>query len=389
MEKEAPPSPPPAKSKWKSWRFLLFALLFVLGLLFVVGFVFFQTHSTESSATFAFRSPDGRYEFLGRKLTITDGFYFSGLPYAEAFRFSAAERVDLFMNETATVWPRECPSAYFSRGAEECLKLNIYRCGDAMRGVFLPVLVYVPEGEPDSESSANLDPLHVINNLACRGMVVVSVHYRQDVFSQFTLGERILKPNLGVLDVRAAIEWVHENIEKFFGDNSRVTVMGSKNGARILSYLSRVPQVKHLFSNMILVDGALESPQLFPSTRDLLVQQSRRFSNLLACSRPTDDFERMSKRQFGQVMACLRRTRRPAILRAEMKMRGGFVKWPLDSTAVRDAAIPPMNVMLGTCHAPDPPLTERNPRVVQKLRATLQRTPDFNRTADPNAFVEH
>lgn len=66
-------------------------------------------------------------------------------------------------------------------------------------------------------------------------VVVVSPTYRLSVFGFLSLGE-LCGPefkhsgNAGMLDIVAALQWVHENIEAFGGDPGNVTVFGSSAG---------------------------------------------------------------------------------------------------------------------------------------------------------------
>lgn len=42
------------------------------------------------------------------------------------------------------------------------------------------------------------------------------------------------EPNLGLLDLRLALEWVRDNIENFQGDKSRITVFGQSAGGALI-----------------------------------------------------------------------------------------------------------------------------------------------------------
>lgn len=62
--------------------------------------------------------------------------------------------------------------------------------------------------------------------------IVVTINYRLDIFGfPYARGLANGHQNLGILDQRAALEWVRDNIAAFGGDPSRITQMGRSAGA--------------------------------------------------------------------------------------------------------------------------------------------------------------
>jgi carboxylesterase type B len=64
-------------------------------------------------------------------------------------------------------------------------------------------------------------------------IVYVSVNYRTGAFG-WLAGDEMKKDgstNIGLLDQRAGLEWVADNIEKFGGDSSKVTIWGESAGS--------------------------------------------------------------------------------------------------------------------------------------------------------------
>lgn len=64
-------------------------------------------------------------------------------------------------------------------------------------------------------------------------MIYVQMNYRLGAYG-FLNGQEVLdssKANLGLRDQALAIDWVHENINHFGGDNSKVTLWGESAGA--------------------------------------------------------------------------------------------------------------------------------------------------------------
>ena len=110
-------------------------------------------------------------------------------------------------------------------------------------------------------------------SLARKGVVVVTINYRLNVFGYFAheeLNEESpmgASGNYGTLDQIQALRWIQENISAFGGDPDNVTIWGESAGALSVSHLMATPLSKGLFHRAIM-----QSPYMPPS---LLMNQGR------------------------------------------------------------------------------------------------------------------
>jgi para-nitrobenzyl esterase len=99
-------------------------------------------------------------------------------------------------------------------------------------------------------------------NLARRGdVVVVNVNHRLNIFGFLHLadisgGAWAHSGNAGVLDLVAALRWVHDNIERFGGDPGNVTIFGESGGGGKVSVLLAMPAARGLFHRAVIQSGA-------------------------------------------------------------------------------------------------------------------------------------
>ena len=147
-----------------------------------------------------------------------------------------------------------------SRGiSEDCLYLNVWTPAGAANGK-LPVLVYFYGGGflAGDGSEYRYDGA----SLAQRGIVVVTVNYRLDVFGFLALpalaaeSPRHASGNYGLLDQVAALRWVRRNIAAFGGDPEAVTIGGESAGSMSVSALMASPLSKGLMQRAIGESGA-------------------------------------------------------------------------------------------------------------------------------------
>jgi para-nitrobenzyl esterase len=129
-------------------------------------------------------------------------------------------------------------------GEEDVLSLNVWAPADAED---LPVLVWLHGGAFILGSSG--EPMYEGTRLAEAGLVVVTCNYRLG-FEGY--GHAPGYPdNRALLDQRAALAWVQENIGAFGGDPDRVTIAGQSAGGASVACLMAMPQARGLFHRAI------------------------------------------------------------------------------------------------------------------------------------------
>ncbi len=147
---------------------------------------------------------------------------------------------------------------------EDCLYLNVWTNATSDEDN-LPVLVwffggafqwgYPPEMEFNGE------------NIAKRGVVVVSVNYRLGAFGflshpELTKESPEAPTNFGLLDQQAGLKWVKRNIAAFGGNPDNVTIMGqSAGGGSVFSHLVSKSSLG-LFNKAVILSGIMEFPYL-------------------------------------------------------------------------------------------------------------------------------
>ena len=105
---------------------------------------------------------------------------------------------------------------------------------------------------------ATREPIYDGEELAKKGVVVVTVNYRLGPFG-FLAHPELSKEsshhasgNYGLLDQNAALKWVQKNIAAFGGDPSKVTIFGQSGGAYAVTSQVASPLSKGLFRGAII-----------------------------------------------------------------------------------------------------------------------------------------
>jgi para-nitrobenzyl esterase len=143
--------------------------------------------------------------------------------------------------------------------SEDCLYLNVWTAAGRPEER-RPVYIFIYGGGNNEGSTAV--PVYDGETLARKGIVVVTVNYRLGLFGFFTHPELTQETlyrasgNYGILDLVAALKWVHDNIAAFGGDPAKVTVGGQSAGASNTHVLTASPLAKGLFRGAIAESGS-------------------------------------------------------------------------------------------------------------------------------------
>jgi para-nitrobenzyl esterase len=196
---------------------------------------------------------------------------FLGVPYAAppvaALRWKPPHPVKRWDGiRKATDFGAPCPQLpanwFPSMGwSEDCLYLNVWT-SHLSATASQPVLVYF-HGGSNIQGYSQMDPLGP--TLSQLGLVVVSANYRLGPFGFLAHpaltaeSEHRSSGNYGLLDQLQALKWVRENIARFGGDPSQVTVMGQSAGAVDICLLMASPLAAGSFQRAIMESGDCQS----------------------------------------------------------------------------------------------------------------------------------
>lgn len=155
--------------------------------------------------------------------------------------------------------------------SEDCLYLNVWTPAKNAKAN-LPVMFWIHGGGFAAGSSS--EPRQDGENLARKGVVVVSLNYRLGIFGFFTHADLAKESghnssgNYGLMDQAAALKWVQKNIAAFGGDPRKVTIFGESAGSFAVSALMASPMSKELLHGAIGESGAFFSMTLAARPHD-------------------------------------------------------------------------------------------------------------------------
>jgi para-nitrobenzyl esterase len=220
--------------------------------------------------------------------TVEDGLrVFKGIPFAAPpigdLRWKAPQPAEKWTGvkrttgyAPASIQPGNPPSGK----SEDCLYLNIWTPAKSEKEK-IPVLVWIYGGGFSFGSTS--DPVHDGNNLARKGVVLVSIAYRVGPLGFLAHPElsaenaNHISGNYGLLDMIAGLQWIQKNIVAFGGDPGKVTIFGESAGGIAVSMLCASPLAKGLFQGAISQSGGSFGPTrsiTFPGENMKSLQQA-------------------------------------------------------------------------------------------------------------------
>ncbi len=208
---------------------------------------------------------------------IHKGIYnYKGIPYAKAERFMPPQKPDKWDGvRSCRAYGPVCPidvasmilfdemefaqqHNFWFMKEDACNNLNVW--SPAINdGKKRPVMVWLHGGGYTAGSSCEL-PSYDGENLSRTGdVVVVSINHRLNVLGFLDLSavdeKYAQSANVGMMDVVAALQWVHNNIDNFGGDPANVTIFGQSGGGGKVATMLYTPSAKGLFHKAIMESG--------------------------------------------------------------------------------------------------------------------------------------
>ena len=190
---------------------------------------------------------------------------FLGIPYAKAptgnLRFEPPTSPDpLGSTLQATSFGSKCLQLVGSSqvGDEDCLFLNIYVPGNLDSHVLnkIPVMLFIHGMIPGQENSGDdYTGEYLTKQEQNTPVILVTINYRLGVLGFATSGNDIIPGNMGYKDQAFAIAWVHDNIQYFGGDNTKITVFGQGSGAEAVKAHILSPMNEGKFQRAIVQSG--------------------------------------------------------------------------------------------------------------------------------------
>jgi len=203
---------------------------------------------------------------------------FKGIPYAGApvgeYRFRPAPPLKPWsgvrdalvygpqsMQAADPAWPKTWKAA---ESSEDCLYLNVWTpAPDAKRR---PVMFYSHGGGfATGNGGAEVTPQNLFHDGAALArdydVVVVTHNHRLNIMGYLYLGDLLGEEYaasgiVGMLDIVAALEWVHRNIASFGGDPDRVMIWGESGGGAKTSVLTAMPGAQGLYHRASVESGS-------------------------------------------------------------------------------------------------------------------------------------
>ena len=327
-----------------------------------------------------------------------------GIPYAKVERCMPPLPVEKWEGVRACdhwgpqamqqTWGRQLSEDEMSE--KNCCVLNVWTTSltpdfSPLTSKLKPVMVWLHGGGFDSGTSAWNPGMC----LAQKDVVVVSVNHRLNILGFLDLSAVSEKyknsGNVGMLDVVQALEWVRDNITRFGGDPTNVTIFGESGGGGKVGTLMCMPKARGLFHKAIIMSGTI----LNVNNHDMTQQLGKAVLKELGISE--QDVDRIKDIPYQQLydagqkaMAASIGTRKPGT-----PMMWGFGPTPDGETLLQQPFQPTfpefsanIPVLIGTTFNELQRLQYDQPMTKEQAREQLQKTFGDETEAYVQAFAK-
>jgi para-nitrobenzyl esterase len=229
----------------------------IIGVLLAAGSIFAAVPGLDSIV----KIDSGWVAGRGTRIRVYKGIPYAAPPVGE-LRWKPPQPPKPWNNIlVADKFPDMCPQPPLLPGpqSEDCLRLNVWTPARSAADK-LPVMVWIHGG--GFIIGASSQPAYDGEALAAQGVVLVTINYRLGIFG-FLAHPALSREspegvsgNYGLLDMVAALQWVHRNIHAFGGDPGNVTIFGESAGGTAVCLLLVVPQAQGLFQKAISESAA-------------------------------------------------------------------------------------------------------------------------------------
>ncbi|KAK4460731.1 lipase 1 [Cladorrhinum samala] len=138
--------------------------------------------------------------------------------------------------------------------SEDCLYLAVWTPANATKSSNLPVALFLPGGDfvGGGVDVSYQKPAPWVQRT--QSHIVVTANYRVNI-AGFPWAAGLEEQNVGIMDQRAALEWVYANIEPFGGDQSRITLWGHSAGGVAVDIVSHAYWDDPLAAGLFMQSG--------------------------------------------------------------------------------------------------------------------------------------
>jgi len=252
--------------------------------------------------------------YIGGRNSLCQAYY-KGIPFAtaptKALRFAPPQPISIKVGTTRSAIQSSMLCHTFddqqTGQSEDCLYLDMLTPASIKTGDALPVIVFIPGGAfRNTANHIDGSSLLAQGDLKGTRAIYITMNYRLMAYG-WLVGKEAQAAgytNVGLLDQRAALEWVQANIAAFGGDPTKVLLVGQSAGAiSVAAHLLRDGGNTHgLFRAAFMISGQASTLGIGPAaTRQYLFNALVKKAGCTGKANLFSCLEAVSEKQFHRI----------------------------------------------------------------------------------------